>query len=607
MYKNNITTISFMYTKISDFIFKSIADQGIKNVFLVPGGGNMFLVDSVKRNKKLNGINCFHEQAASISAEGYFRTSGKPGVVLVTSGPGSTNAITGLVGSWIDSIPTIIISGQVKLKDQIGKSGVRQKGPQEVQIIDSIRKFTKFAISLKSAKKIDQIIPLAIKKATSGRMGPVWIDVPLDIQSKEIKVKKSLKKIKKKLIKQNIKPVLNSLQSYIDVSKKPVLLLGQGIRLSGKINEFKKIYKKLNIPVLTTWNLIDIISYNNKLNLGSPGVVAQRYSNIAIQKSDLIICIGTKLDNITTAFNIKKFGVNAKKIVFDIDKFELKKYPKNFLTFNIDVSNLIKVLKQIKTKNYSEWINNLNFIKKKYKLLPKQKKSKYLNHYFFCEKLSEIVKENSVISLGSSGFSIETFHIAFKTKENQRIFASPGLGAMGCGLPQAVGACFGNNKKKIISIETDGSLMFNLQELATIKSYNLPIILFVFNNQGYLSIRNTQKNYFSKRYVGTGKEDGIFFPNFKDIAHSFGIKYFELFNTKKLTSNLKKILREKGLCLINVNLEKDDILMPKVGVIVKKNKIESMPLEDMNPLLKLKEMKEIMGDQISNKSIEARK
>lgn len=599
-----------MQITVADLLFSEIVKKGIDTIFLVPGGGNMFLVDAAKRNKNLKIINCFHEQAASIAAEGYFRSSGKVGVALVTSGPGSTNAITGVIGSWIDSIPIILISGQVKLKDQIGKLKIRQRGPQEVQLIDSIKKFTKFSVSFKNINNIHGAIVKALEICEEGRKGPVWLDIPLDIQNSIIfKNKLSSKKKKNKKFKKTDKnkKIISYLNNIFKKSKKPIILIGHGIRLANEVESVKKLINKINVPTLLTWNAMDILSYDHKLNFGSPGVVAQRYSNIAIQKSDLIISIGARLDNIVTAFDVANFGINAKKVVFDIDKNELKKLPKNFKKFNLGMKEVINNLKKIKIQKNYKWNKYLINIKNKYQFIPTQKNKKLLNHYYFSKVLSECIKNNSIISVGSSGFAIEAMHVSFKTKENQRLFTSPGLGAMGYGLPQAIGACCGNKQKKIIAIETDGSFMFNLQEMATLKSYNLPIALFILNNDGYLSIRNTQKNYFKERYVGTGREDNIFYPDFKNIANSFKIKYFSLFNQKNIKEKIKKILSYKRPCLINVMLERNDTLKPKVGVIFKNNKIESMPIEDMNPLLSIRDIEEIMGNQISEKSYQIRK
>ena len=392
-------------------------------------------------------------------------------------------------------------------------------------------------------------------------------------------------------------------------------MAGHGVRLSNSKNIFKKLINNLKIPIMMTWNSIDLLESDNKLNFGSPGVVAKRYSNIILQKSDLIISIGSSLNQILVAYNHKDFGRNAYKIIVDIDRNQLKslKIPnskKINSCSNFFINGLYKQIKKNKIiLKTNEWLNLCHEIKKKYleEKFTKNENKNALNHYEFTKIISDCFKKKFIISTGSSGLSIEIFYTYFKNKSDQRIFLTSGLGSMGYGLPASIGNCISNDFKRTFLIESDGSFMFNLQELATIKSYNLPIIIILMNNQGYASIRNTHKNYFNKRYVGTGAEDGIFYPSFKNIAKSFKFKYSFANNESSLLLSLKNNINNKEPTLIEVLLKKDEILLPKVSSILNANgSISSFPMEDMMPLLSLDEIKDVMGDDINPKSTSLR-
>ncbi len=587
-----------MKIKVADYIVELLRINGASNIFLVPGGGNMHLTDAVKRNKKIKYLSFFHEQSASIAAESYSRSKSKLGVALVTSGPGSTNAITGVAGAWIESVPLVVISGQVKTQDIKNNPKIRQNGPQEVDITSLIKKITKYSITIKKTKNIVKIIKKGITQAISLRKGPVWIDIPLDIQGSIINIKKKdLKKIQERKKKYFFpkKKILDLLKK----SKKPIILAGHGVRLSEASREFRSLIKKTGIPFMTTWNCIDLVEFKHNKNLGSPGVVARRNSNISIQLSDLIICIGTSLNKVITAFNEKNFGFNAKKIIVDIDKDQLNKVKiPNSLKIQADAKNFINYLisNVKKTNRYNRWSKDCLNLKLKFEdeMLVRKKNKKIINHYECVEAISNALKEGDIVSTGSSGLAIEIFYTFFKSKRNQRVFLTSGLGSMGYGIPSAIGNCVAN-KKKTILIESDGSLMFNIQELSTIKSYNLPIKIIVLNNFGYASIRNTHSNYFSKRFVGTGKEDNIFYPSFKLISKANKLKFFCITSKKQLKTKLPSLIKGKNPTLIEILLNKNEELLPKVGSYIdKNNKIKSRPLQLMTPLIPIKTLDKIL-------------
>ncbi len=601
--------------RVADYISDFLVEKKIKHTFLLPGGGNMYLVDGVGKNKKIEVVPCLHEQGVSIAAEAYSRIRENLGVGIITTGPGSTNAITGVAGAWIDSIPLLIISGQVKRDDIMKNNKVRQNGVQEVDIVSMIKKITKFSQTIRKKEDIKKILEKSFYLATSGRPGPVWIDIPLDIQGAPIEPTK-LKGWNHKKYYKNLqikKQKINKIFKMISMSKRPLILAGHGVRLSGKTDLFKKVINKLGIPVVMTWNAMDLLPYEHKLNIGRPGVVALRAPNFAIQNSDLLISIGSRLDNIITAFDPKNFARSAKKIIIDIDKNEINKLDmKVDLAIQSDAKLFLDALQnKIKLKNFNfiEWQKKCLQWKQKYTVKNSKKftKNKKINHYEFVDSLSEILPKNTIISTGSSGLGIEVFYSVFKNKLGQRIFLTSGLGAMGYGLPSAIGACFANYKKPMILIEGDGSFQLNLQEMAVISQFNLPICIIIMNNKGYASIRNTQKNYFNSRYVGTGKEGGLGIPSFKKISQLYNIPYINISNKDKMKTKFKKVLKMQWPVIVDVNLIFNEVLSPKVSAIPLSNgSIVSMPLEDMSPLLEIKELQKEMIVAISKRSFEAR-
>lgn len=570
---------------------------------MVPGGGAMHLNDGLYNCKNIKHIAHHNEQACTIAAEAYYRASGKIGVALVTTGPGGTNAITGVAGAWIESTPMLVISGQVKKSDLINKRKIRQNGPQEVPIVNLVKSITKYSVTIKNPNDILYELQKAINIAESGRKGPVWLDIPLDIQACRVNTKKlksfSPKKDRKgKVCSKFLEQIINKLQ----YSKRPVLLIGHGVRLAGGELELKKLIQKLKIPVLFTWNAMDMLDFNSKYNMARPGSVALRFSNFTVQNSDLLITIGARLDKIVTAFNLKNFAPFAEKYITDIDPYELKKFDKkNTKTLEVDAKTFLlelnEFIKNIKIKSFYNWIYRCNLWKTKYPLndgKPFNKTGK-IKHLHLIDRLSQYIPENSLIVTGSSGLAIESFYLGFRNKKNQRIFLTSGLGAMGYGIPALIGAAAISKNKNIIGIESDGSLMMNLQELATLKTITKNIKLVILNNFGYSSIKNTQKNYFNSRFIAVDKNSGLEIPNLTSIFISFGYKVTEIKKINEIDLKLDNFFNNKKLDVCIVSLDPDDYLWPKVAAIPQPDgKIISMPLEDMSPLLSRKLLQEEM-------------
>jgi|694.fasta_scaffold64169_3 acetolactate synthase-1/2/3 large subunit len=601
--------------RVADFVANFIKSQGVKTVFMVVGGGAMFLNDAIGLCKDLEYVPNHNEQASSISAEAYSRVNENLGVAVVTTGPGATNAITGVAGAWIESVPLLIISGQVKKSDLMKGTGVRQMGPQEVDIVSIVKPITKYAVTIMHAKDIRYELEKAIHLATTGRKGPVWVDIPLDVQASKI-FPDSLNAYRDLNTSNNLisNQLIENVIKMINQSNRPIILAGHGIRLSGATKNFIKLYELLGIPVVTTWNAMDLIPSNHPLSIGKPGTVALRAPNFAIQNADLLISIGARLDNVLTAFNPQRFAKNAKRIIVDIDQTELDKF--NFpieLKIRGDVKNFIndlsKATEKTELKNYNDWINKCNLWKKKYTvndgaLFPV---TGDISHFHLVNELSKALPENSLIVTGSSGLGIESFYTAFENKKGQRVFLTSGLGAMGYGLPAMIGASQVDKKRLLIGIESDGSFQMNLQELLTIKSLNLNLKIFIINNGGYASIRNTQRNYFEGRYVGTDSTTKLFLPKIVDIAKSIGIKAVSQDKVERLMETINFCLNEEGTIICDIKVIKDESLWPKVAAIPQADgSIISMPLEDMSPLLPIDELQNEMLFELEDASYKAR-
>ena len=588
--------------RVADFIADFIVEKGVKDFFLLPGGGAMHLVDALGNHKELNYVACHHEQTCSIAAESYARVTENFGVALVTTGPGATNAITGVVGAWIESVPIMIFSGQVKRADMIGRRKIRQGGVQEVDIVSMVKNYTKYAVTVKEPEKIKYFLEKAYFLMKSGRMGPVWLDIPLDVQASLV-YPDGLEGFTPEGVEYSDLNELEKIKNLINNSKRPLILAGHGIRLAGASKIFKQVIQTLRIPVVTTWNAMDLIEYDNEFYVGNIGVVALRAGNFSIQNCDLLIVIGSRLDNVLTAYNQKKFARNAKKIVIDIDKNELDNHQMKIdVKIAIDAKYFLDMLNKVSDKicGYrKDWVRKCNQLKVKYSV---EKEFEFdpdeISHFEFAYIFSQALKGGELIVTGSSGLGIEAFYTVFQVKKDQRVFLTSGLGAMGYGLPAVIGACIANNRRPTFLIESDGSLQLNIQELATIKGLNLPICIFILDNGGYASIRNTQKNYFEGRYVATDKHSNLYLPDLEKVCHGYGYCVRVIRTSDELKNNIQDIILSSMPQIIIVKTSKEEALRPKCSAILQNDgSMISMPLEDMSPLLPLEELKaNLIGD-----------
>lgn len=578
--------------KLSDYIWDFVEKQGVKHVFMFPGGGAMHLVDSLGRNKKLEYVTLLHEQACSMAAETYSRIAYNLGVALVTTGPGGTNAITGVAAAWLESTPMLIISGQVKTTDLKDGFGVRQRGNQEIGIVDIVSSITKYAVTIKDPQKIKYHLEKAVYEAKNGRPGPVWLDIPLDVQAAEIEVE-NLESFGRFTESVSINDEVLATISLLNKSKKPVIIAGQGIERNNGKEVFRNLVDRLQIPVLCSWIAVELLEYDNPYNLGKPGMVAPRYSNYTMQEADLIIAIGTRLDSAMIGYNPDDFAPHAKKVIVDVDKAELDKFKfdielkieadaTEFLELFYENIDNVKLLKEVEM-----WVEQCRKWKKQFPILLNDftEEQDAVNPYFFVDKLSDFLEEDDVIIPGSSGAGIDVFWLGIKNRKNQRLIATGALGSMGYGIPAAIGACIASGRRTIC-IEGDGSLQLNIQELSSIVGMQLSIKIFINGNGGYLSIKNMQKNHFNGAFVGADETSRLYIPDILSVAKAYGLNTFKIEHHNEVEEKIVEVLETNGPALCYVHMRDDLVIQPKVmSRVGEDGKMISGKLKELWPII----------------------
>ena len=586
--------------KVSDYIFDFLNSKGIDTIFSVSGGAAAHLLNSVKE-KNLKYICNYHEQACAMAAEGYARVANKPACVLVTNGPGSTNTITGVVGAYQDSIPMIIISGQVPVNQSLGSLKdikLRQLGVQECNIIDMVKDITKYAVQITDPKTISYHLAMAYNEATTNRMGPVWLDIPLDIQNSMIEVPEEF------IIDKNFNITDYNINEIIDIifaSKRPLLVTGNGIHLSQTENLFIQLKDKLKIPVISTWTSKDIMAQSDPLFVGNFGLLGERAGNFAVQNADLLLILGSRLSIPNIGYQSHLFSPKSTKIMVDIDKNELKKptinidYPINE-DLNNFFTNLLSVLNNKDIPKWDEWIDKTQLWKTKYPVFQPEYKTNNdkINSFYFMEMLSDKLTDNNII-VTDMGTSYTCTMQSLQMNGKNRLFTSSACCSMGFGLPGAIGAYFGNQKKDIILITGDGGLQMNIQEFQTVIHNKIPLKIFVLNNNGYLAISLMQDNLFKSNYIGSNNESGISSPDFVKLAEVYGFKTYKFNNNNELENGIEMVLNENGPVLCEIMMTENQLLIPRVQSSKNdKGEIVSNSLENMFPFLNSEEIKNIM-------------
>ena len=591
---------------VSDHLLDFLVATGVKKVFLLTGGAIAFAIDSFSKRKDISYVCVQHEQAAAMMADAYSRLGPNFAATMSTSGPGATNLITGIACSYFDSIPNIHITGQVnqhELKGAMkGTKNSRQIGFQETDIVSIAKPLTKSSIQLKNAKQIFSILNSLYEIAQSGRQGPVLLDIPMNLQ--RVVLPRKNQNFKKTLIKKNkLKKTTHNRKIFniiklLKTSKQPVIIAGGGIRYSKAEKTFNKLIEFIGLPVVTTWSGMDSIGYNNKHHIGHVGVYGARSANFAVQNSDLVISIGSRLDTRITGGRPETFARKAKIIMIDVDKGELSKRRGLIphLEVQQDANNFInqfyKLVKDQKIKstmNQRLWLKKCKYWKTKYPVVSKKFSinENFVNPYLFFDELSKQLRRNDVV-IPDDGAHLTWFMQSFKLKFGQRVFSSFGNSPMGYSFPASIGASVALNKKRIICIDGDGSFQINIQELQTLVNEKLPIKIFILNNNGYGIIKQFQELYLSKRFQATGK--GVSIPNYKKIAQAYNIKYLSVKNNSQSKKIIQKSLSHKSACIIDVMIHPNQKIIPKLSF--------GSPIEDLSPKINRREFNKIMTENI---------
>ena len=596
-----------MKVKISDWIAQFLVEQGIRYNFTVPGGGAMHLNVSFGHQEGLTNIFVQHEQSAAIAAEGYFRANNELPMVCCTTGPGGTNTLTGVLGAWLDSIPMLVISGQVRYATTARAAGipVRAMGDQEYDITPMVAHMTKYAEMIIDPKTVKYHLQKALYLATHGRPGPVWLDVPLDVQGGYIDTDEFIEFDPCKL--EEVDPPVTTeeqiaivLQKIKD-AKRPVLNVGNGIHIANCVDLMRKVAEKLNIPVAVAYDSTDLMPTEHPLYVGQPGLIGDRAGNWAVQNADLVLSVGCRLSCRQVGYNVHSWAREAFVIMVDIDKYELQKPSIHVeMPIQADAKDFLEKLDAALPQALSpheEWLNICREWKKNYPVVTKKQHEAegLANAYCFLDTISRLAPEDQTIVLGNG--TVEACLHAIYIKEATRLICNSGAASMGYDLPAAIGACFALGKKQVLCLSGDGSIQMNLQELQTIVFHNLPIKIFVVNNQGYHSMRQTEGNLFPEyTKVGVGPESGdLSFPEMKKIAGAYGIPYFTASSNQELPAAIEATLATEGYAMCEIYVDINQKFEPKSATKrLPDGTLVSPPLEDLAPFLPREELEKIM-------------
>jgi acetolactate synthase-1/2/3 large subunit len=585
--------------KVSDFIARHVADRGVSQLFMVTGGGAMHLNDSFRKEPRIQCICNHHEQACAIAAEGYHRVSGRLAVVNITTGPGGLNTLTGVMGQWTDSIPVLYLSGQVRYDTTVYSCrdiDLRQLGDQEVSITEIVKPITKFSAVVTDPLEIKRLLDKAIYVATHGRPGPVWLDIPMNVQGAMVEegLLEEYDENEDMVVfsPHDLEARTKQVTSLLKESARPVLLAGHGIRISGAENIFHTIIEKLQVPVLSTFNGYDLIETDNRFYVGRIGTIGDRAGNFALQNSDLVLCVGTRNNIRQVSYNWLNFAKRSRKILIDIDEAELKKPTVTpDLPIHADVKSFLQELDvQIgheKLPDYSSWLDWCTERKRRYPVVLEDYRddSGGVHPYYFVERLTRNMRKADVMVAGNGSACVILFQAGI-VKKGQRIFWNSGCASMGYDLPAAIGACLGSGNKSTICLAGDGSMQMNIQELATVCYHKLPLKIFYLNNGGYISIKQTQANFFGDEHIGCDEESGVGFPDIIRVARAYGLETRTIRSHKNMDRAIRAILASERPTLCEVRLTRDYIFAPKLSSERKPDgPLVSKPLEDMFPFL----------------------
>jgi acetolactate synthase I/II/III large subunit len=588
--------------KLSDVLFDYLAERGIGHIFLVSGGGIMHLLDSVGRHPKIEYICNNHEQACVIAAEAYARVTGRVGACLVTTGPGATNALSAVPGAWVESIPILVISGQVRIPLIADYSRIRQLGPQEINIIPMAAPVTKYAKTIREPQSIREELDRALAAATDGRPGPVWLDVPLDVQAADVSPSTEPAATQSRATNdRSLQDVVGQTVELLQRARRPMLVAGQGIHLAHAENELASLLEATNLPVIMPISAMDLVPESYPMHMGAFGPIGRRAANFALQNSDLLLSIGASMSVASTGFNTAGFAPRAKKIIVNVDPGEIEK-----LTLKIDLpivadagEYLRELLKQLAGRELpsrERWTAACSAWKERYPAGPPPElvDDRYVNSYALAAELSEQMAPGEIL-VGGNSLDTCSIYQSFRVKKGQRFLANLNYGSMGWDLPAAVGACVAAGGKRVVLVTGDGSIQFNIQELETVRKNDLNLRIFVLNNEGYESIRTTQTNFFEGRLVGSGFNSGIGNPNFEKLAEAYGLRYFRLSEPSAVADTIRRVLASEGPTLCEVMVSPSQPRAPRATSFRREDgTMESRPIEDLFPFLPREEIYENM-------------
>ena len=587
--------------KVSDYIIDFLVKQGVSDCFMLVGGGAMHLNDSAGSHPGMNYVCCLHEQSCAMAAESYARCKRDLGVAIVTTGPGATNTVTAIGAAWIESTPLFVISGQVKRADSLENTGVRSMGVQELEVVPIVESITKYSVKLKDPQMVRYEMEKCVAIARQGRPGPVLLDVPLDVQGSFVDEESLVgytDDYQRPVIK---KETLDSVVELLKNAKRPVFYGGGGVYMSNASDEFVKLAEKFNVPVMTTWNGIDIIWNDHPLYMGRPGAIGQRAANFIIQSCDLLVTFGTRLASLQTGFNYDDYARDAKMIMIDIDPAELDKAKLHpYLKVECDVKDFVQQMLVLETEgvDHSGWVKACREVVNQFPNIDDEwrKTDEPANSYLLVESQSKQMKADDVYCGGRAGTCVDTIIHAFQVKKEQRVIATKGLSSMGYGLPAAIGAAIAYPGKKIVTNIGDGGFVMNIQELAIVKHLNLPIKIFILDNHGYATIVATQTNVFKGHFVGCNHDSNLALGDIKAVAEAYGIKTLTITKNSEIDGVVSESMAYDGPVLCDVNVSIRQLIQPRQASFKnEKGQMQSRALEDMKPIMDADTVKSILA------------